>query len=427
VTRRIVHLGLGNFHRAHQAVYTEDAGDDWEITGVANRSRSIVDALRAQDGYTVITVADGPPLVRPVRVITEALVAADEPEEVVRRIADPATEIVTLTVTEAGYHLRPGTRDLDPAVPPASPLALLARGLARRATPITVLSCDNLTGNGPLLRHVLAQYEPKALDAASFPATMVDRIVPATGPEHVAMARAAGFADAVPVPAEPFSQWVIEPDFAAGRPAWEHAGAVLSDEVHAYETVKVRLLNGCHSLIAYLGLLRGHRFIASAVADEVIAAAVEDLMADYSPTLRLPTGFDLDGYREQLLARFTNAALGHRTAQVGTDGSMKLAQRVPDAVEWHRRAGRMPGALALLVAAFLHVSCHPDAIDENRVGRPTDPALARLRELGTQPDLARPDLVRRCLVDEALLGPKVAEATDFVAAVAARLVELTRA
>lgn len=423
MTKRIVHLGLGNFHRAHQAVYTEDAGGDWTITGVANRSRSVVDALRVQAmGYTVITVADGPPRVRPVRVLTEALVAADEPEEVVRRIADPATEIVTLTVTEAGYHLRPGTRDLDPAVPPTSPLALLARGLVRRSAPITVLSCDNLTGNGPLLRQVLGQYDPNSVDAASFPATMVDRIVPATGPEHVAMATAAGFVDAVPVPAEPFSQWVIEPDFAAARPAWEDAGALLSTEVHAYETVKVRLLNGCHSLIAYLGLLRGHRFIASAFADPVVASAVDDLMADYSPTLRLPAGFDLDGYRKQLIARFANAALGHRTAQVGTDGSMKLAQRVPDAVEWHRRAGRVPGALALLVAAFLDVSCHPDAIDENHVGRPTDPALPRLRELGTRADLAR-----RVLVDEALLGPKVAEATDFVAAVAARLEELAHA
>jgi fructuronate reductase len=419
VTQRIVHLGLGNFHRAHQAVYTEDAGG-WEITGVANRSRAVVDALRAQQLYTVITVSDGPADVRPVRVITEALVAADEPAEVVRRIADPATEIVTLTMTEAGYHLRPGTRDLAPDLPADSLLGLLARGLVRRATPITVLSCDNLTANGELLRHVLGQYHPNCLDAAAFPSSMVDRITPATTAEHIALAKEAGYADAIPVPAEPFSQWVIEPDFAAGRPAWENAGALLSPEVHAYETVKVRLLNGCHSLIAYLGLLRGHAYIASAFADEPIATAVELLMSDYVPTLHLPADFDLAGYRNQLAARFANSALGHRTAQVGTDGSMKLAQRVPDAVAWHHKSGSVPAGLALLVAAFLHVSCHPEAIDERLVDRPTDPALPRLRELGTQPRLAH-----RVLVEEALFGPKVAQASEFVDAVADRLEELT--
>ncbi|HEY4017601.1 MAG TPA: mannitol dehydrogenase family protein [Pseudonocardiaceae bacterium] len=423
MTGRIVHLGLGNFHRAHQAVYTEDAGDGWTITGVANRSRTIADALREQGEYTVITVADGPPEVRPVRVITEALVAADEPEEVVRRIADPATDIVTLTMTEAGYHLRPGTRDLDPATPATSLLALLARGLTQRTTPITVLSCDNLTANGELLRHVLGQYDPNSLGAAAFPSSMVDRIVPATGPEHVAMAKEAGYADAIPVPAEPFSQWVIEPNFAGPRPAWETAGALLSSEVHAYEMVKVRLLNGCHSLIAYLGLLRGHRYIATAFADEPIAASVAHLMADYAPTLHLPAGFDLARYQEQLAGRFANAALGHRTAQVGTDGSMKLAQRVPDAVAWHHRAGTVPTALALLVAAFLQVSCHPDAIDENQVGRPADPALPRLRSLGRQARTAT-ELAQRILVDEGLFGPKVADATEFVTAVAAQLEEL---
>jgi fructuronate reductase len=425
MTRRIVHLGLGNFHRAHQALYTQDAGGGWTITGVANRSRTVVDALRGQHMYTVITVADGAPEVRQVRVITDALVAADEPEEVVRSIADPATEIVTLTVTEAGYHLIPGTRDLDPATHATTLLGLLARGLARRTTPITVLSCDNLTANGELLRHVLGQYDPNSLDAAVFPSSMVDRIVPATGPEHIAMAKKAGYADVIPVPAEPFSQWVIEPNFAASRPAWETAGALLSPEVHAYETVKVRLLNGCHSLIAYLGLLRGHRFIAAAFADEPIAAVVEQLMADCSPTLRLPTAFDLTRYQEQLRSRFANSALGHRTAQVGSDGSMKLAQRVPDAVAWHSRNGTVPAALAQLLAAFLQVSCHPDAIDEARVGRPTDPALPRLRELGAQSRTAT-ELTQRVLVDEALLGPKVAEATEFVAAVAARLDESVR-
>ena len=412
MTPRIVHLGLGNFHRAHQALYTQDAGG-WEITGVANRSRTVADALRAQGMYTVLTVSDGPLQVRPVRVISETLVAAEEPDDVVARIADPATEVVTLTITEAGYHLRPGTRELDRAVPTDSMLGLLAEGLIRRRTPITVLSCDNLTANGELLRHVLGQYDPKALDAATFPSSMVDRITPATTAEHVAMASQAGYADAIPVPAEPFSQWVIEPNFAADRPAWEHAGALLSTEVHAYETVKVRLLNGCHSLIAYLGLLRGHRYIAAAFADESIAAAVEQLIADYVPTLHLPANFDLADYQKQLAARFANSALGHRTAQVGTDGSMKLAQRVPDAVAWHHEAGSVPAGLALLVAAFLRVSCQPDAIDERTVGRPTDPALAHLRELGTDPHLAH-----RVLVDEALLGPKVARANDFVDAVA---------
>lgn len=434
--RRIVHLGLGNFHRAHQVVYTQDAGDGWTVTGVACRSRRVVEALRAQRmRYTVVTIDGSRSAVRPIDVITEAFVAADAPDAVLERIADPATRVVSLTVTEAGYACRPGRRELDvdsPAVradlagtdAARSTIGLLCRGLDRRAAagagPVTLLSCDNLSGNGEVLRAVTTQFAAAAgldrlaayLDTeVGFPSTMVDRIVPATTARHVELARAAGYDDAVPVPAEPFSQWVLQPDFRAGRPDWERAGAVVTGDVAAYEAVKVRLLNGSHSLIAYLGLLRGHEFIAAAFADPIVRAAADALGAEYVPTLRVPAGLDLDDYRVQLGRRFDNAALEHRTGQVGTDGSLKLAQRVPDAARWYLERGRTPDALALLMAAFLRVLTRADAVPGDR--RPADPAAPRLADLGRRcPDPA--ELARAVLIDDALLGHDLAGRSPFV-------------
>src|SRR4051812_38740502 len=286
----IVHLGLGNFHRAHQAVYTAAAlahsDGPWGILGVAGRSADVADAMRAQDlRYAVVEIAPGRTRVTVPAVHTGVLVADREPHTVPAAIAAPGTAIVTLTVTEHGYTYSPRTHGLDldaPAVqadlrgdgPPGTTLGRIVRGLQLRlrdhAAPVTVLSCDNLVGNGEHTRRLVREFAaalPAAerdellpwLDASvTFPNSMVDHIVPSTTDAYRdAVAAPLGLRDAIPVPAEPFTMWALEDRFAAGRPAWERGGALFTDDVEPYELLKLRLLNGTHSLIAYLGALRG--------------------------------------------------------------------------------------------------------------------------------------------------------------------------
>lgn len=450
--RRILHLGLGNFHRAHQALCTEEAGrfgDPWEITGVAGSTRGVVEALRRQRmRYSVVTLGPEETDVRQVASITDAFVAADEPGRVTREIADPGTRVVSLTVTEKGYDISPHARRLDldaPGIsgdlaggaPPRSTVGRLAAGLLRRAresgAPVTLLTCDNVAANGTTLAGLLSDFAtamPRRQDgdellayldeAVTCPDTMVDRIVPATTDAHRLLAADAGHQDEVPVPAEPFWMWVMRDGFAAGRPAWEDAGAHMTDRVHDYETVKVRLLNGSHSLLAYLGLLTGRDLIADAAADPAIAGAAHRLGDEYEPTLALPEDFDVAAYRKQLGERFANRRLAHRTSQVGADGSLKLAQRVPDAALWHLDAGRVPAGLALTVAAWLRVTAYPEELDADRTGVPVEPKGERIRALaarggavGGSAQRAR-RLARAALTDEAVLGRRLGEHGEFV-------------
>ncbi|MHA3704089.1 mannitol dehydrogenase family protein [Jatrophihabitans sp. YIM 134969] len=411
---RIVHLGLGNFHRAHQAVYTRDAGDGWEITGVAHRSRDVVDALRAQGyRYHVVVIGGDRVEVEPVEVVTGGLVLADDRDAVVARIADPDTAVVTMTVTEKAYALGPDGFPGDLVLT----LVEALRARAAHGTPVTVVSCDNLAGNGrvveSLVRGVAAGDTAFTdfLDAAvGFPSTMVDRIVPATTAETVELARSGGFDDAVPVPAEPFSQWVLQPRFTGPRPDWERAGAIVTDDVEAWETVKVRLLNGVHSLLAHLGLLRGDRLIAEAHRAPAVRAAADALGDEYLPTLRVPERLDVADYRAALSRRFDNAALGHRCAQVAADGSVKLTQRVPAAAAYHLDRGRVPHLLALVVAAWLHGLADPDALVASE--RPSDPAAAAVAA-AARDHAAAADLARAVVVDQALLGATLAARPEF--------------
>ncbi|UWP79776.1 mannitol dehydrogenase family protein [Dactylosporangium fulvum] len=412
---RIVHLGLGNFHRGHQAVYTQLAGGDWRITGIARSNRALVETLRRQEmRYTVLTINGDHVDAQRVDVVDRAMVAADDPAGVVDAIASPEVAVVTLTITEAGYQDdRPGDRSL---------LGLLAAGLSRRAgaggLPISVVSCDNLTDNGQVLSGVMRRIAARTEDSAlagyldarvAFPATMVDRIVPATTDRHRELARRAGYADQVPVPAEPFRQWVLDDSFAADRPSWHEAGALVTPAVHDWETIKVRLVNGSNSMLAYLGLLRGHALIAAAFADPVVRAAVDALGDEYQPTLPAPDGFDAPAYRAALAGRFGNAALGHRTEQVGADGSLKLRQRVVDTASWYARRSALPSALCLLTAAYLRCLCQPEALAG---GPPGDPRAAALAERGRRhPD--EHELVRAVLGEDELFGAVLAADTAF--------------
>ncbi|BBG01360.1 MULTISPECIES: mannitol dehydrogenase family protein [Pseudonocardia] len=404
----IVHIGLSNFHRAHQAVHTAAAlaaePGPWGVLGIAPRSTAVADALVAQDlRYAVVEISPDGERASVPAVHTGALVAARDPEPVLTALAAPDTRIVSLTVTEGGYTIDPRTGGIDlddPGVRAdlagtcSTAIGLLARGLQRRArghgAPVTVLSCDNLLANGEVTQRLVRGFAAALpagerdellgyLDTVTFPNSMVDRIVPATtDATRAAAARLTGTADAVPVPAEPFSMWVLQDAFAAGRPAWEAPGegihgavftdgipgAVFTDDVAGYELLKLRLLNGTHSLIAYLGALAGEDLIARSVARSSIrAAAGRVLHDDYRPTVRVPEGVDVDDYAGQLFTRWSNAALGHRTRQVGSDGSLKLAQRIPGPAAEHLASGVLPQHLALTVAGWLACVAPPAGFD----------------------------------------------------------------
>jgi fructuronate reductase len=358
----IVHLGIGAFHRAHQAVYTEDAGDGWGICGITQRSAAVVERLGPQDGlYSVLERGPDGVSARIVGAVREVLTG----DATAARIADPAVEVISLTVTEKGYRHDPATGRLrrgDPETsldltgrPPRTVIGRLVRGLAGREAPVTVLCCDNLTANGETLRALVEEYCERGgvrlRCEVAFPSTMVDRIVPATAPADLDEAeRLLGVRDEGVVVTEPFSQWVIEDAFAAGRPAWEAAGAILTDDVAPYETMKLRLLNGAHSMLAYLG--SSFEYVSEAV--DTLGETVRRYMdEDASPTLDVPPGFDLVAYKSSLLDRFANPALRHRTAQIAMDGSQKLPPRLLGVVRDRLAAGAEPRWAALAVAAWM--------------------------------------------------------------------------
>jgi fructuronate reductase len=401
-TARIVHLGVGAFHRAHQAFYTEECGG-WGICGFTQRSARVVDQLAPQDGLYTLLVRDAEhTTARVVGALREVGFAGAAPAAVAARIADPAVTVVTLTVTEKGYRHDPATGRLrmdDPEIaadlagrPPRTVAGQLAAGLAARARasggPLTIVCCDNLPSNGATLRGLVEQYvqryEPGdrlagwIARSVRFPATMVDRIVPATTEaDRAEAAGLLGVRDAGTVVAEPDTHWVIEDSFAGPRPRWEKAGALIVPDVSPYEIMKLRVVNGAHSALAYLGGLAGHSHIAAAAADPDLAAYVRRLLAeDVAPTLDPPPGVDLGAYRERQLHRFANPALRHAVTQVAMDGSQKLPQRLLGTVRDRYKAGAEPVWAGLAVAAWMrHVATGRS--DEGRPF-PVDDPLATL-------------------------------------------------
>ncbi|OZM81658.1 mannitol dehydrogenase family protein [Pseudonocardia sp. MH-G8] len=453
----IVHLGIGAFHRAHQAVFTEEAiaaaGGDWGICGVSQRSRGVVDQLRPQDGLYSVLERGERSSVRVAGAVRDLLFAAEEGERLQALLAAPGTRLVTLTVTEKGYRHDPATgrlRRSDPEVAadlsgnglPRTVVGQLVRGLAARraadAGPITLLSCDNLPANGEVLRGLVGDFcaalpaaEGEALaawitESVRFPSSMVDRIVPATTDEDRAqVARLLGYDDHGVVVTEPFRQWVVEDDFAAGRPAWERAGAVLTADVAPYEAMKLRLLNGSHSTLAYLGALAGHAHVAEAIRDPGIAGVVAALMAqDVEPTLAVPDGFDVAAYQRQLIERFHNPALRHRTVQIAMDGTQKLPQRLLGTITERLAAGAEPRFACLGVAAWMRYVWVRQAEDGTPL--PVDDPLAdRLGELTAQ--AATPQAVADALLSlEEVFGEDLPANERFRALVTEGLAALTK-
>jgi fructuronate reductase len=413
LARGIVHLGLGAFHRAHQAIYTEEVlerGDlRWGIVGVSLRGRRTIDALAPQDSlYAVLERYGDDIAARVIGALRRALYAPDALDEVLGAIADPAVHIVTSTVTEKGYSQHPATGDLDTEDPdvrhdlanpesPRSTLGVLAAGIRRRPAraPLTVVCCDNMANNGDTVRKLLSQFASQVdpmlarrieTDLA-FPNTMVDRIVPAATAESLALAEARlGLRDEAAIICEPFKQWVIAGPFAGPRPAWEEAGALLTDDVRPYQAMKLRLLNGTHSAIAYLGQLRGAEEVAHVMADPALGPFVRRLMLeDLRATVTVPAGYDVRAYCEELLRRFENPALAHRTEQIAMDGTQKVPVRWLPALRESLHAGAERPSLERALAAWLHylASGRDEAGRALRISDPGATALAqRMRAAG---------------------------------------------
>ncbi|MDW8846977.1 mannitol dehydrogenase family protein [Erwinia sp. MMLR14_017] len=380
---RMVHIGFGAFHRAHQAVCTDrlasEQGSDWGYCEVNLNSGELIQALKEQNGfYTVAEMADNEMTLRVIGVVKQALHGkSDGIEAVIEALAQPDVAIVSMTVTEKGYCYEPSSGKLDlshpsivhdiahPEAPHSLPGIILAAILRRRENqlaPFSVMSCDNMPENGQVTRNVvLGLAEKQSSELAqwisaniTFPSTMVDRIVPAmTADTHAVMREKLGCDDPVSVVCEPFLQWVIEDNFVSGRPQWEKAGAELVSNVLPFEEMKLRMLNGSHSFLAYLGNLAGYEHISDCMADPSFRQAALQLMLDeQAPTLHT-TGVDLAAYAHSLIARYENLAIKHRTAQIANDGTQKLPQRWLDSIRWHLLHGGSYDLLALGVAGWM--------------------------------------------------------------------------
>ncbi len=357
---RIVHLGVGNFSRAHQAWYTTvaDRESQWGICAFTGRRAAVAEQLGAQQGlYTLIERGPVDDRLTLIDVIGEVRPGTDL-ERLVEVVAAPQTALVTLTVTEAGYA--PVTTD-----PATSAVGRLVLGLAARrrggGPPLAVVSCDNLHENGQVLRErVLEAAERLDRECASwisrevsFVDTSVDRITPRiTDADRVLVEQRLGWRDEAPVVTEPFSDWVLSGEFPAGRPEWEIAGARFVDDIAPWELRKLWVLNGGHSLLAYLGLLRGHETVAEATADGELVRALEEFWDLVVRRLPRAAELDLDAYRSETRERFANPRLGYPLSQIAGDGLDKLRQRVVPVIEAALDAGESPEAALRIVCAW---------------------------------------------------------------------------
>ncbi|MFD5895559.1 MULTISPECIES: mannitol dehydrogenase family protein [unclassified Streptomyces] len=425
---RIVHFGLGAFHRAHQALYTERAstlsGEPWGIVAVAPRSLPVVTAMRAQDCLYSLTERrpDGP-ATRVIGSLTEALGMRPDAGRIDALLASPEVTVLTTTITEKGHHRRPGSGELDTLAPEiAADLAAretgelttvvgrIAAGLALRmrsgGAPVTLLSCDNMAGNGSALATVVRGFveasswpdRPAVLDwmtaSVAFPATVVDRIVPATTDADRRTADSAlGVRDGVPVVGEPYRQWVLEDSFAGPRPPWELDGALFVPDVVPYQLTKLRLLNGAHSALAYLGAAAGCETVADALATDWGERLVRAFCSEVGPTL--PAGGpDPLRYADDLVERFRNPAVRHLLQQIGSDGSLKIPERWFDALRTLRASPSPTPVLELALAAWANATRAADG--GGQLFGTTDPAATALANCW-QGTTSLHDTVRRLL------------------------------
>jgi fructuronate reductase len=439
VTVGVVHFGPGAFHRAHQAFYFDQllAKDSrWGICAVSLKSPGVRDALQPQDGLYTLAQLDAETTFRVVGSILEVLVAPEDPPSVFARLAAPTTRMVTLTVTEKGYCLT-GDGKLDTAHPdivhdlahprePISAVGYIVEGLRRRhqagLPPYAVVACDNLADNGWRLKAAVVAFA-KSIDPVlaawieaegRFPRTMVDSITPATDDAlRARVETATGLTDAWPIQREAFTQWVVEDVLGDGAPDLASVGVTLTDDVRGFERAKLRLLNGVHSTIAYVGLLKGHETVFEAISDPELAKIAEDLMVqDIIPTLTAPRGLDLAGYAQAILGRFRNPEIRHLLSQIAWDGSQKLPFRILGTVADALAAGRPVDRLALPLAAWMHFVRRRAASGEKIV----DPLADRLVETAAACTGDAKADVARFLKLEPVFGRDLTANAVFVAA-----------
>lgn len=442
---RIAHIGFGAFHRAHQAVCADKLaaqfGSDWgycEINLIGGEQQ--IKDIREQDlMWSVSEMADDGWTSRIVGVAKTALHAElDGIEAVLEALSAPDIAIVSITVTEKGYCHHPATGQLNAEHPliahdlqhpdqprslPGVILAAIKRRKTRGVPPFSVMSCDNMPENGHVTRNVITQLAQRqdpelaqwVAQHVTFPSTMVDRIVPAMTPETLAqITELLGVNDPAGIACEPFFQWVIEDNFVNGRPAWEKAGAELVQDVLPYEEMKLRMLNGSHSFLAYLGYLAGYAHISDCMQDEALVKAAHHLMLqEQAPTLRTQ-GVSLAAYADALLQRYRNRALKHRTWQIAMDGSQKLPQRMLDSIRWHLAHGSRFDMLALGVAGWMR---YVGGVDEQGntidISDPLRDVLADVVHNSAQGE-AR---VQALLGLEAIFGPDLPQQREFVTTV----------
>ncbi len=441
---QIVHLGPGAFFRAFNAIYTDEVGG-WGILAVSLKSATARDQLAPQGGvYTSLTLAEAGNEARVINSLADVRVAPEDPAAVVAAMADPMVKIVSLTVTEKGYCHEPSTGALNFDHPdvqhdllhlgtPKSAVGFIVAALKKRmemdGKAFTVLSCDNLPSNGSLVRGIVLAFASK-LDSdlanwiatnATFPATMVDRITPATTEADIAaLAQSKGYHDPACVVHEAFRQWVIEDDFADGRPAWNTVGAQLVASVEAHELMKLRCLNGTHSTLAYLGYLAGYETIADCMDDPDFVDLCQKLWRDeITPMVVQPEGENLQDYCARLLTRYRDAAIRHRTWQIAMDGSQKLPQRILGTIRDNLKAGTVPLGLCLTVAAWMR---YVGGVDEKgALIDVRDPLATRLKEISDGAE----DKVVALLKIEEVFGQDLPNNEQFRAAVATAYDQLT--
>ena len=441
----IVHIGVGNFHRAHQAVYLDDLfalgrDHDWALLGAGVRpgDAQMRAALLAQDCLsTVIELDPAGHRARRIGAMTGYVPVEPANGALIAAMARPEVRIVSLTVTEGGYFIDAAQGEFDTGHPeivadaarPDAPatafgaiLAALRRRRAAGLVPFTVMSCDNLPGNGAVTRAAvvgLARLSDPALadwvqDRVAFPNGMVDRITPATGPRERALAAGFGLADPVPVTCEPFRQWVLEDDFPAGRPALELAGVTFTRQVHAFETMKLRMLNGGHAIIAYPAALLGLTLAHEAMAHPLVRGFLEKVARDeIVPHVPPVPGTDLGDYFQTVVARFANPEIADTTARLCLDGSNRQPKFIMPSLRDNLAAGRQPAGLILLSALWCRY-CY----GETEAGAPIAPNDPDWNQLQARARAARGNpaewLAMRAIYGD--LGRNVAVADAFAAA-----------
>ncbi|WP_045461361.1 mannitol dehydrogenase family protein [Vibrio hyugaensis] len=383
---KIIHIGLGAFHRAHQALYTSELIDKektlWSISSInLFGSVELIKELRQQDNvYAVLERGSNREQVKISKSITHSLhPLLDGREKVLETLADVNTAIVSLTITEKGYCIEPSSGTLDTNNPliqddlksaqsPKSAIGYIVEALRlrkeRQRPPFTVMSCDNIQSNGDVARKAILGYA-KLVDSelyewiqdhVTFPNTMVDRIVPAVTPETLAYIESKlGYADHCAIACEPFRQWVIEDNFVNGRPNWNEVGAEFVEDVIPYEQMKLRMLNGSHSFLSYLGYLSGYKYISEVIDDkEFLKATLDFMLAEQAPTLNLPSEVNIEQYAKLLIERFSNNKLQHATSQIATDGSHKLPPRFCESLIYNRSKRIQTHWLELGIAAWMN-------------------------------------------------------------------------